>query len=467
MNQPEKEKEKKKATDFTTGEPIKKLVLFSLPLIAIMVIQALYNTADSVIVGRLVGEGALAAVSTSGTVTQLVLMLLMGAAQGVGVILSQYYGANDEIMVKKVVATGTYIIMGLSVLLGIIGAMLAEPLLHLINVPENIMADAALYLRIILLGTPVAAAYNLASGIARSTGDGMTPMVVLIISALLNVVFNYVLVKYFNLAVAGVAYGTVIAQAISAVVCLVVVWRKLPVIRPTRETIGFDREVLRGVVKIGIPSVLQSSAASIGSVLIARVLNGFGSTVIAAYHSALKVEMLISYAPGGFTGAMQVWTGQNIGARKYDRIKQGYNASAKVIIAYTILSAAVMLLFGRQLVGIFTSDKSVGSEFIQIGTQYLAVACTGLFSVGFLFLSRSTLVGAGDANAALVTTILELGGRLVTAYALSALFGYVGFFFAAPVGYTFGAIFATVRYLRGKWRTKSLVKPSAEDPIEA
>ncbi|MDE6998224.1 MAG: MATE family efflux transporter [Oscillospiraceae bacterium] len=457
--------DKRRPADFTTGEPVKKLILFSLPLIAIMIIQALYNTADSIIVGRLVGEDALAAVSTSGTVTQLILMLMMGAAQGVGVILSQYYGAKDEIMVKRVVATGTYIVMALSIVLGLIGAALAEPLLRLINVPENIMADSVLYLRIILLGTPVTAAYNMVSGIARSTGDSMTPMIVLIISAVLNVVLNYIFVRFLHLAVAGVAYATIIAQVLSAVVCIIIVWRKLPVIRPTRETIGFDREVLGGVIRIGIPAILQSSASSIGNMLMARVLNGYGSTVIAAYHSALKVEMLISYAPGGITGAMQVWTGQNIGAKKFDRIRLGYNASAKVIIGYSCFSAAVMLFFGKPLVGLFTSGGT-DTEFIAIGTQYLAVACTGLLSVGFLFLSRSTLVGAGDANAALATTLLELGGRLVAAYGLSYLFGYVGFFFAAPVGYTCGAIFATARYLRGKWKEKSLVKSSQEGSKE-
>lgn len=448
---------KRTSADFTTGEPVKKLILFSLPLIAIMILQALYNTADSIVVGRLVGEDALAAVSSPGTVTTLVLMIIQGASLGLTVMLSQFFGAKDEIMVKKVVATGSYVIMGLSVLLGVFGAIFAEPLLKLINIPENIMADSVLYLRIIFLGTPVSSLYNLATGISRSTGDSMTPMVVLIISAILNVALNLLFVAVFKMAVAGVAYATVIAQALSAVVCVIIVWRRLPAIHPTKETAKFDGEVLKGMAKIGIPSMLQSSASSIGNILIARVLNGYGSTVIAAYHSALKVEMLISYAPGGFTGAMQVWAGQNIGAKKYDRIKLGYNASAKVIIGYSAVSAAVMLIFGRQLVGLFTSDSNAGAEFINIGAQYLAIACTGLLSVGFLFLSRSTLVGAGDANASLVTTLLELGGRLAAAYGLSYLFGYTGFFFAAPIGYTCGAVYATLRYFGGKWKDKALV----------
>lgn len=426
-----------------------------------MILQALYNTADSIIVGRLVGEEALAAVSSTGSVMRLVLMMMQGASLGLTVMLSQFFGAKEEIMVKKVIATGSYIVVGLSIVLGILGAILAPLLLRLINVPDNIMPDATLYLRIIFLGTPVSSIYNLANGISRSTGDSMTPMIVLIISAILNVILNYIAVKFLGLAVAGVAYATIIAQAMSAVVCVIIVWRRLPLIRPNRETAGFDLGVLKGIVKIGVPSVIQSSASSVGNLLISSILNGYGSTVIAAYYSALKLEMLISYAPGGFTGAMQVWTGQNIGAQKYDRIKLGYNASAKIIAVYSIISAAIMLLFGRQLLGLFISDKNASAEFINIGTQYLAIACTGLFSVGFLFLSRSTLVGAGDANIVLVTTLIELGGRLAAAYGLSKLFGYTGFFFAAPVGYTCGAIFATIRYLGGKWKDKSLVKAMA------
>ena len=170
--------------------------MFSLPLIAIMVIQALYNTADSIIVGRLVGEDALAAVSSAGTVTMLVLMMLQGASLGISVMLSQFFGAKDETMVKKVVSTGFYVIIGLSIILGIVGAILAPFLLKLINIPDNIMDYATLYLRIIFLGTPVSSLYNFANGISRSAGDSVTPMIVLIISAVLNVVLNYVFVKF-------------------------------------------------------------------------------------------------------------------------------------------------------------------------------------------------------------------------------------------------------------------------------
>lgn len=450
--------DRRASTDFTTGDPVKKLILFSLPLIATMVLQALYNAADSIIAGRLIGEDALAAVSLTGTITILVLMMLQGVSLGITVMLSQFFGAKDENMIKKIVTTGFYIITSLSFILGILGAVFSPFLLRLINVPENIMSYSILYLRIIFLGTPVSSLYNFANGISRSSGDSFTPMTVLIVSATLNVALNYVFVKYVGLGVAGLAIATVIAQALSAALLIAIVWRKQPVIHPTKQTIRFERDVLKGILKIGIPSVLQSSASSIGNMLFASILNGYGSTVIAAYHSALKVERLVSYAPGGFTGAMQVWTGQNIGAKEFDRIKLGYNASAKVIVVYTVFSAAIMLLFGRPLLGLFISDKNASTEFINIGTQYLAIACSGLIPVGFLFLSRSTLLGAGDSNAALTTTLVELSGRLIAAYGLSALFGYTGFFFAAPVGYACGAIFATIRYLGGKWKDKSLVK---------
>jgi len=247
------------STDFTTGNPVKKLVIFSLPLIAVLVLQGLYNTADSIVVGRWVGEEALAAVSAPGSITTLTLMVVHGAATGVSVVLAQYIGAKDETMVKKIVATGAYLIMGLSVVMGILGAIFAPQLLMLIDVPENIVDDAVLYLRVVFLATPISSLYNLSTSISRSTGDSMTPMIVLLICAILNVGLNILFVAVFSLAVAGVAYATVIAQTVSAIVCVMIVWRRQPMIRPTKETARFDKQVLRDVVKIGVPSMRMHS----------------------------------------------------------------------------------------------------------------------------------------------------------------------------------------------------------------
>ncbi len=327
--------------DFTSGSPIKKLFLFSLPLVAIMILESLYNTADSIIVGRYVGQDALSAVSSVGTLSSLVMMLVYGACTGISVIISQYAGAKNALMVKRSAITGTYFIAVLSIVLGAAGTILAPRLLTLINVPDDIRDDALLYLRVILLGTPVFSFYSMADAVSRAMGDSVTPMIVLIVSAVINIALNMLFVVVFHMAVAGVAYATVIAEGISAVVCAVIIWHKLPLIRPNRESVKPDRTVLKNIVRLGVPSVLESSTSSVGNVAVAALLNTFGSTVIGAYNSALKIEMLVSYAPGGFTGGMQVWTGQNLGAGKPERVKKGYNATVAAIAVYSLFSAPV------------------------------------------------------------------------------------------------------------------------------
>lgn len=442
-----------KSNDFTTGHPTKKLLLFSLPLIAIMVIQNLYNTADSIVVGQFVGEEALAAVNSAGNVTQIVMLLLTGISMGLSVLVSQYYGANDMDMLRKAIMTSTYVIVVLSVLFGILGAVFARTFLTWIRVPENILDDATVYLLIVFLGTPATAFYNMANGVARSVGDGITPMIVLIITAILNIGLNILFVAVFGLEVAGVALATVIATIVSAIACVYLVFKRIPVVRPTPDALKPNKEVFKNLIKLGIPSALQSSANAIGGLAVQIVVNGFGSTVIAAFSSARHIEALISYPPGGFTGAMQVWTGQNVGAGKFERVKQGYNATVKVIIAYTVFSVAVLLAFGKQFMMMFTT----GEDFIRIGAEYLACSCAGMFSVGMLYLSRSTLAGAGDAMAAVYCTAIEIVARVVSAIVLSHYFGYVGVFFATPIGSTAGAIFATIRYMSGKWKDKGVV----------
>lgn len=448
----------RKNSDFTTGHPTKKLLLFSLPLIAIMVIQCFYNMADSIVVGRFVGEDALAAVSSAGSVTQIVTMLLSGVSMGLSVMVSQYYGAKDEDMVKKAIMTSIYVILGTSIVLAAIGVIFAHEFLRLVRVPENILDDATTYLVIIFLGTPATAMYNTANGVARATGDGVTPMIVLIITAILNVGLNILFVAVFKLAVAGVAYATVIATVISAIACVILTWKRIPVVRPNADSFRPNGTVVKNLIELGIPSALQSAATSIGGLAVQTVVNGFGSTVIAAYSSAQKVEAMISFPPGGFTGAMQVWTGQNVGAGKFERVKEGYIATIKVIVAYSVFTIVVLLLCGKQLMTLFSD----GEQFLTIGAQYLACTCTGVFPVGMLYLSRSTLVGAGDAKAAVYTTAIEIAARVASAFLLAHLYGYIGMFFAAPIGAVFGSTFATVRYLSGKWKDKAIVKRKPE-----
>ena len=450
------------ANDFTSGNVTRQLTKFAMPLVISMVLQNLYHVSDMIIVGRFVGEDALAAVGTTGSLSMLVLMLMQGATMGMSVIISQFFGAKDEKMVKKAVSTSFYIIVALALVFGILGAVFSKELLLLIQVPENILADATIYLQIIFMGSIATALYNMVAQISRATGDSMTPMIMLIISSVLNIGLNLLFVVVFELAVAGVAYGTVLASFIAAVVCFIHTWKRMPIVHPTRETAKLDMEVVKAIIKIGVPSALQSSTISIGQIVVQSIVNGFGAPVIAAYAAATKIEALVSYPPGGFTGAMQVFAGQNVGAGNFQRVRRGFKDTLLIIAVYTVISSAICIIFGRQLIGLFTTEG--GTVMIEAGREYLILAAAGMFFCGLLQLCKSTLNGAGDAVAGVWMSALELVGRIVGAVVLAKAIGYIGAFASGPLGWVIASVFGTVRYLRGGWTTKRLVKTEAVLP---
>ena len=445
--------------DFTSGNVTKQLTKFAMPLVISMVLQNLYHVSDMIIVGRFVGEDALAAVGTTGSLSMLVLMLIQGATMGMSVVISQFFGAKDEVMVKKAVTNSFYIIVVLSLVFGILGAIFSKPLLQLIQVPGNILEDATIYLRVIFLGSIATALYNMVAQISRATGDSVTPMVMLIISSVLNIGLNIFFVVVFDLAVAGVAYGTVLASFIAAVVCFIHTWKRMPIVHPTKETAKLDVKVLKTVVKIGVPSALQSSTMAIGQIIVQSIVNGFGAPVIAAYAAATKIEALVSYPPGGFTGAMQVFAGQNVGAGNFKRVKRGFNISLLIIAVYTVISSSVCIIFGKQLIGIFTTEG--GEQMIEAGRIYLILAAAGMFFCGLLQLCKSTLNGAGDAISGVWMSVLELLGRIIGAIVLAQAIGYSGAFAGGPIGWLISSIFGTIRYLQGGWTKKRLVKTEA------
>ena len=452
----------RKIQDFTVGKPGKKLLLFSVPLIITMVLQNLYNMADSVIVGRFVNENALAAVGTSGSVTLVVLMLISGATQGASVIMAQFIGAKDEMRVKKTIMNACYIIIGLSILFGALGMIFSRAILRLINVPEenNILNYADLYLKIIFAGSVFTGFYNMANATSRALGDSVTPMIVLVITSVLNVGLNILFVTAFGMTTDGVAYATVIATIISGIVCWIILWKKAPMIRPNREALKFDPEIVKMIVRIGIPSALQSSTTSIGALLMQSLVNGFGGTVMAAMAGATKIEALVSYPPGGITQGTQVFTGQNVGAGKFDRVKEGFIAGIKIIAVYSVFSALVMILAGKPFMGLFTTE---GGEIVKIGYIYLVICGVGVFFCGLTFQTRAVLAGAGDATVSAVMSVLEIVVRVISAFLLSRYtpLGYIGVFLGTPIGWIVAGAFGLIRYKNGKWKEKRLVKDAA------
>lgn len=450
--------DKKNRYDFTVGPPLGKLVRFALPFVAVMILQNLYHTVDTMVVGRFVGENALAAVGSSGQVSSLVLMLISGATTGMSVVVSQFFGAKDFAKLRKTIMTSLYMILGLSVVFSILGAALTYPLLKLMGTPGNIIDSAAVYLRIIFLGSGATAIFNMANSISRSLGDSVTPLIVLVISAVLNIGLDLIFVLNFGMGVDGVAYATVLATGLSAVACTVILIRKMPFIKPTPDAYGWDGKIAGAVVKIGLPSVLQSSSMSLGNVMIQGLINGFGSTVIAAFSAATKIDNLLSWPPGGFTNAMQYYTGQNIGAGKPERIKNGVRASLAVVIGYSAVAGLVTI----PLRGFFLSFFSTADGgLVRIGAEYLLIVALFWSFAGINHLFKSVLTGAGDAMAAIYCNVAEMGTRLVLSLLLSRSLGYRGIFIATPCGWFVAAVTGIVLYCRGRWKEKGIVKDGA------
>lgn len=453
----------KQSRDFTQGNPTKQLLIFSWPMILSMILQNLYNTADTLVIGKFVGDLAMGAVGTCGSVTMVVLLLMTGATTGMSVIISQYIGAKDERNIKSTMMTGIYIVLLCAVVFGALGFAFAEPMLKLIKVSDPLVLEYGVtYLRIIFAGTIATAMYNMGQAVSKALGDSITPMIVLVVTCVLNIVLNVLFVAVFRMGVAGVGYATVLASLISAVVCWVFILRKFPSVRPDRPSLAWNSKIAVMLVKIGIPSALQSSTLSIGALLVQSMINSFTTPalpVMAAFAAATKLEALISYPPGGITGAMQFFTGQNVGAGKFDRVHEGFKSAMKIIIIYSVCSCLFLCALGGTMMKLFTETAAT----IQIGREYLIVSGIGVLFCGMVFLVRSTLVGAGDASSGVMISGIELAVRLISAYVLSHFtpLGYLGIFFGSPIGWICGSLYGFARYYSGKWKEKRIVQDSS------
>ncbi len=441
------------ALNLTKGNPTKLLLRFIAPMLISTIFQQFYNVADTMVVGRYVGADALAAVGTTGNITNLVLMLMGGATSGISVVVAQIVGSGNTTRLRQSVATSFILVSVLAVLLGSLGIVFTIPLLRLINVPENVMADAALYMRIILAGALASGFYNMSSSLLRALGDSVTPLVFLVISGILNVALNILFVAKFGMEVAGVAYATVIATAVSAVSCMIYGWLKMPMLRFGAKDLRLDLELTKMIIKIGVPSSLMSSTINIGMIMIQALVNSYGSTVMAAYTLGLKMESLFNCASFSLSGAMQIFAAQNVGAGDYKRVREGFRAALKLALCYVAVAGPCLLIFGKLILGLFTPDSP---EVIRIAYQYCSMIAVSYPFVVILILTRNTMHGAGDAMIPFVMGMFELISRFICSYFLSIPFGYIGVFVGTPLAWITACIIGVIRYRSGKWETKRL-----------
>lgn len=416
--------------DMTVGHPLKLLVAFALPLMLGNIFQQLYTMVDTIIVGQGVGVNALAAVGASDWLNWMVLGGVLGMAQGFCIKMAQDFGAKDEAALRKTVANSVVLSAIISVVFMALALLLLNPVLRLMNTPENIFGMAVQYISIIFIGIPVVMAYNLLASILRAVGDSRSPLIAMIIASLLNVVLDLLFVIVFGWGVVGAAVATVLAQAVSGLFCLRVVMN-LPMMRLKREDFRMDWKLSAHLLKLGTPIALQTVIIAVGGIIVQSVVNGFGVLFIAGFTATNKMYGLLELAATAFGSAIVTYAGQNYGAKAYKRIRDGLKSEILLGLIVSVVIAAVMLVFGRPIVGLFVSGTPEEiAQTVDVAYHYLSIMSVFLPVLYILYILRSNIQGLGDTVLPMVSGVAEFAMRVVAALVLPLMMGQNGIFYA-------------------------------------
>nr|WP_235698617.1 MATE family efflux transporter [Clostridioides difficile] len=416
--------------------------------------QQLYNTADSIIVGRFIGKEAMAAVSGANPIMFLLVAALMGVSLGFSILVSQFYGSGDLKKVKATIDT-TYILLFIgSILISILGIVFGGPMLRLMNTPESVFSQSKLYLTIIFGGILFSAGYNSVSAILRGLGDSITPLYFLIIATILNIVLDLTFIVVLKMGVEGVALATIIAQAVSFIISIIYLNKKHEVLKFKIKGIIYDNKIFKDGLRLGLPSGVQQMLFSIGNMALQFLVNSYGTSAMAAFGAGLRIENFISLPIMNLGSAVSTFVAQNIGAGENERVKKGIRESIKMTLVLAVIVIALILLFRENLIALFNTDKDV----IKIGSSYLFIIGPFFLFIGTSFVLSSAMKGAGDSMFALISSIVSLWlGRLPASYMLSRFFGTNGIWMGIPFGWTLGLIVTVIYYNKGRWKTKAIV----------
>lgn len=444
--------------DMTQGKPMKQLLRFSLPIMAGNLFQQLYNVVDTAVVGKFVGADALAAVGTTGTIMFFFNTWIMGLFNGSGVIMAQYWGSKKYKDFKEVAAAMIRITIVMTVVIALMGPLLAPHMLKLIQVPEDILPDSKLYLRICLCFCLFGAVYNACSVTLRSVGDSKTPFKAMVTASIVNIGLDLLLVLYFKMGVAGVAIATVIAQFCSAGICLTHILRHKEEMQLDGVLQADGVSKIGQICRIGIPTAVQSCMISVGGMSVQGLVNSYGKDVMAAYTTAQRIDSVTIQVIVAIGNAMSVFTGQNIGCKDYQRIRQGLRDTLKLMMCASVCLAVIVLLGRYQLLGLFL-DPVKDARAITYAGQYLSIIGIAYMIAGIMNSYLNVIRGAGDVKTSVTAGFAELAGRIVFAFLLSGPvgLGVFGIWMATPLSWACGCIIPVIGYYRGSWKYKSVV----------
>lgn len=457
-------KNKKKDTDMTQGPIGKVLIQFSAPLLLGLIFQQLYNTVDSLVVGNFIGKEALAAVGSTNSIINTLIGIFMGFSMGANVIVSQYYGAHDDKEVQDAVQSSIVMSFVFSIIITVVGIISVPTMLRLMDTPADVFQNAETYLTIYFMGSAGLIFYNTGTGILRAVGDSKRPLYFLVFSAIVNTVLDLLFVIVFDMGVAGVAWATVIAQVLSAILVLIVLSRTSGSYRIQWKHLKLNVTMLKKIIEIGLPSSIQQGVTAFSNVFVQSYINSFGSSFMAGYVAFGKVDAIALLPMQAISMGSTTFVGQNIGAGKINRAKKGINRSLILSISTTAILLIPLVIFAEGAISIFNSDPDViyyGSLYMRLVSPFYLLCCINQIYSG-------ALRGAGDTRAPMVIMLFSFVlFRQVYLYLVSRLFvgNFYPILFAYPAGWVVCSILIYIYYRRSNWEHRRFIIPTdrAED----
>ncbi|MCF8302154.1 MAG: MATE family efflux transporter [Bacteroidales bacterium] len=449
--------------DLTEGKEGKTILNFATPLLIGNLFQQLYNIVDSVIVGNFLGKEALAAVGASFPLIFTLISFIIGVASGFTIIIAQYFGAKDMKRVQKSVDTMYLFMLGSGVLVSILGIIFSDDIFRLIDLPEEVLPLAKIYLNIFLGGIVLFFGFNGTSAILRGLGDSKTPLYFLIISTVANVLFDLLFVVVFEWGIAGAAIATIVSQGGAFITAILYLNRTHEVVKLTVRKYYFSKEIFNKAIRIGLPSGFQQSFVALAFLVLIRFVNGFGTATIAAYTVGMRINSLVSLPAMNFGSALSTFVGQNLGANKPERVKKGLRATFLMSASVALVTTGVVILLRDFLMSLFTND----AEVIAIGRNLLTIVSSFYVVFAAMFIMYGVLRGAGDTLSSMFITLFSLWLiRVPAAYFLSNELGATGIWWSMPMGWFIGMAIGFGYYLTGRWKRKVVVKHDATPKSE-
>lgn len=431
--------------DMTTGSPLKNIIRFCLPLMVGNLFQQFYNMADTIIVGQFVGKNALSAVGSVGPLNFMIIGTVIGLCTGFAIPIAQRFGAQDIQNLKKYVANIIYTSIVVGVIFTCVAVLFARPLLEVLNIPIELRDEAYSYIVVIFAGIGATMLYNLLASIVRALGDSKTPLYFLLFSSFLNIGLDLLLIIVFQMGVRGAAVATVVSQFISGVLCFIYVKRSFPILHLTKETKALDFTFIKNLLKNGLPMALQFSITAIGSVMLQSCVNGLGADCIAAVTIGGKTQLMIVLPAETIGITMATYCGQNLGAKKFDRIEKGVHRGVALAFGYAAIGFCVARFLGPYLSLLFIDGSE--TEIIALAQQYINAGSYFYLILSLLFVLRNALQGLGYSLTAMTAGVFELIARGIMGFGFVNTIGYAAACVANPVAWIAADIFLIPAYI--------------------